>query len=111
MQLNDQLRKLVDLKIGSLKRFLPKNKEYDYLIEVEIGTTTKHHKKGEIFRAEVQVELPGGKLLRAVSEEEDIKTALIESKQEIEIQIKKYKDKGTIERKRKQRVAIKKKTI
>jgi ribosomal subunit interface protein len=109
IQLNDDLRKLVDLKIGGLNRFLPKNKDYEYLMEVEIGVTTKHHKKGEIFRSEAQVEMPGGKMLRGVSEKEDLKSSLTAVKEELQIQIKKYKDLGTIERKRKQRASKSKK--
>jgi len=109
IKLNNELEKLVDLKIGSLNRFLPKNKNYEYLMEVEIGVTTKHHKKGEIFRSEAQVEMPGGKMLRGVSEKEDLKSSLTSAKEELKIQIKKYKELGTLERKRKQRASKTKK--
>lgn len=109
IQLNEELKKLVDLKIGSLGRFLPKNKKYDYLMEVEIGVSTKHHKKGEIFRSEAQVEMPGGKMLRSVSEKENMKSSLTAVKNDLQIQIKKYKDLGTVERKRKQMMSKQKK--
>mgnify|MGYP000125406298 CR=1 FL=1 len=43
--------------------------------DVEVGKTTNHHHKGEIFRAEVNLSIPG-KLLRAEDENEDLYVAL-----------------------------------
>lgn len=42
---------------------------------VEVGRTTEHHRKGEIFRAEVNLQIPG-KLLRAEDENEDLYVAI-----------------------------------
>jgi len=43
--------------------------------DVEVGMTTQHHHKGEIFRAEVNLTIPG-KLLRAEDENEDLYIAI-----------------------------------
>jgi putative sigma-54 modulation protein len=43
--------------------------------DVEVGKTTQHHHKGEIFRAEVNLQIPG-KLLRAEDENEDLYVAI-----------------------------------
>jgi putative sigma-54 modulation protein len=43
--------------------------------DVEVGRTTSHHQKGEIFRAEVNLQIPG-KLLRAEREGEDLYVAI-----------------------------------
>jgi len=43
--------------------------------DVEVGKTSNHHQKGEIFRAEVNLQIPG-KLLRAEDENEDLYAAL-----------------------------------
>ena len=43
--------------------------------DVEVGKTTNHHQKGEIFRAEVNLTIPG-KLLRAEDENEDLYVAI-----------------------------------
>lgn len=43
--------------------------------DVEVGKTSNHHQKGEIFRAEVNLTIPG-KLLRAEDENEDLYVAL-----------------------------------
>lgn len=76
-------------KVGSLERFL--HESQNLLAEVELSKTTEHHNKGEVFRAEVQIEVPG-KLLRAESTREDLKTAITEVKDQLQIQIKKYQE-------------------
>ncbi len=64
----------VTRKISSLEKFFG-NKE-NILCEVEIGRTTKHHKSGEIFRAEVNIVTVGNKQIYAVAEEVDLYTAI-----------------------------------
>jgi ribosomal subunit interface protein len=99
IELTSYLSKLVEQKIKSIEKLLPENP--DLIIEVELEKTTKHHQKGDLFRAEVQVEVPGGKMLRAVSIKEDFRSALTEVKDELQIQIKKHKDKISLEQRRK----------
>jgi ribosomal subunit interface protein len=98
IELTDYLLKLVEQKIKKIEKVLPGN--FDLIAEVELGRTTRHHQKGDLFRAEVQVEVPGGKMLRAVSEKEDFRSALVDVREELEIQIKKYKDKISLEKRR-----------
>ncbi|MBU3964287.1 ribosome-associated translation inhibitor RaiA [Patescibacteria group bacterium] len=59
---------------------------------VEIGKISKHHLKGDVFRAEVQLSLPK-KSLRAVVRDSDLRTAINIAKEEIQREIKKYKGK------------------
>ncbi len=59
---------------------------------VEIGRTTRHHQKGDIFRAEAQMRFPG-KSIRAESERDDLKLAITEVKDELQRELKKYKGK------------------
>lgn len=42
---------------------------------VEVGKTSNHHNKGPIFRAEINVDVPGT-LLRAEAEQEDLYQAI-----------------------------------
>lgn len=58
---------------------------------VEVGMTSKHHKKGLVFRAEIQISLPGKKVY-AEAVDEDLYKALSAAKKEVEVQVKKYKD-------------------
>lgn len=61
-------------------------------IKVEVGRTTIHHKKGKIYRAEIN--MPAfGRMLRAEEEAENVHTAINIVKEEIERQIKKFKEK------------------
>ena len=99
VELTSYLAKLVEQKVKSIEKLLPSNS--DLIIEVELEKTTRHHQKGDLFRAEVQVEVPGGKMLRAVSIKEDFRSALTEVKDELQIQIKKHKDKISLEQRRK----------
>jgi len=98
-ELTEYLKKLVDQKVKKIGKLLSENP--DLIIEVELEKNGKHHQKGEIFRAEVQVEVPGGKILRAVSKKEDFRLALTEVKENLLIQIKKYKEKSSLEKRRK----------
>ncbi|MDD4662171.1 MAG: ribosome-associated translation inhibitor RaiA [Candidatus Pacebacteria bacterium] len=86
--LNSPLKVFIQEKIGSLEKFLP---EKNLLAEVEISKTTKHHNKGDVFRAELQIELPQ-KLLRAESTMEDLRVAIVDVKDKFQVQIKKYSE-------------------
>jgi ribosomal subunit interface protein len=51
-------------------------------VSVDIGKTTEHHTHGEIFRAEVNVQVKGN-VLRAVSNKEDLYSAIDDVRDEI----------------------------
>jgi ribosomal subunit interface protein len=51
-------------------------------VNVDIGKTTEHHTHGEIFRAEINVSVKG-KVLRAVSDKEDLYSAIDDVHDEI----------------------------
>lgn len=92
------LKKLVRDKlsdIGKLLRGTPK-----LIAEVEVGLTSGHHQKGDIYRAEIQIQVPG-KIFRAVSKKEDFRSALTDAKNELEKQIRRHKDKKLIRASRK----------
>lgn len=92
LELTDPLEKFINNKIGRLKKFLHENNQE---IFVEIEKETNHHKKGDIFRAEAIIHLPG-KSLMAKSHGENLSGAIIDVKEELEREIRKYKTK-TIE--------------
>jgi putative sigma-54 modulation protein len=54
----------------------------EVLINIEVGRTTKHHKSGDIFRAEIKI-TANGEEYYAVSETEDLYAAIDEVKDEI----------------------------
>ena len=57
---------------------------------VEVGRSTFHHKKGEIFFAEVNLRI-GGQVLRSRSESLSIYTAVDEVKDELRRELNKFK--------------------
>lgn len=92
------LEKMIEEKISDIEKLLSRVPRL--IAEIEVGLTSKHHQKGDIYRAEIQIQVPG-KILRAVSEKEDFRSALTEVKDELQVQIKKYKDKVKLEKRRK----------
>ena len=64
----------VTKKISTLEKFL--EVKDNILCEIEIGRTTRHHKSGDIFRAEINIIKPGNKQIYAVAEESDMYTAI-----------------------------------
>ena len=81
----------VNKKISSLQKFLdPKSQ---ILCEVEIGRTTRRHKSGDIFKAEVNITAPNIKQIYAVAEEGDLYSAIDILRDEAERLITSRKDK------------------
>jgi len=97
-----KIRSYLEEKIGNLDKFMP---EGDSSVEawVELARTTYHHQTGDIFRAEVDIRLPG-KILRAEAERENIFLAIDEVKDELQQQIKKYKDRLIAKKRRGERM-------
>jgi len=70
---------------------------------VEIGKTTLHHKKGPVFWAECQMRFPK-RSLRSTARSKDLRLAITEVKDELQRQLKQYKNKLTAQTKRRARV-------
>jgi putative sigma-54 modulation protein len=88
----------IEEKIGGLDKFIEK---VDSVIQawVEIGLTTKHHQSGNIYRTEVQIRLPG-KGVRAEAVGKDIYLVIDAAKDELQEELKKYKEKEIAKGKR-----------
>jgi len=89
---NPAIKEYVDEKIGSIDKFLGNIDRSVTEARVEVGKITRGQQKGEIFRAEVNLTLPG-ELLRSVAHEEDLRIAIDKVKDELQREIKKYKGK------------------
>ena len=109
LEISQELRDYIQEKINSLEKFAKVFQGKNYYngfftkgkpkveVWVEVGRTTKHHQKGDIFRAEAQMRLPG-KSLRAESEKNNLKLAITEVKDELQLKLKKYKGKAEVVR-------------
>lgn len=89
ISLDNPLHVFVEEKIGGLEDFLPGSAIEAH---VEIGKPSEHHRKGLVFYAEVNFKI-GGIVLRAQSKHEDLRAAIVQVKEELQVQIKKFKEK------------------
>lgn len=77
-------------KIGGLKKYLKEKSAAGGVdIDVEIGRTTKHHRRGPVYKAECNIVL-SGKVLRGEHEDWDVRRCIDEIKNELQQEIKKY---------------------
>ena len=77
--------------MDSLDKFLPNDESI--FAEVELAKTTEHHKKGDIFMAEVNLTMPG-RLIRAVAEKWDLRVAIDAVKDDLQREITMSKEKN-----------------
>ena len=89
ISLDEPLENFVREKIGGLDKLIGNDKSE---ARVEIGKPSQHHKSGRIFRAEANIRM-GGVLLRASCEHEDLRNAIVDVKDELQEQIRKFKEK------------------
>ena len=76
-----------------IRKFVEAKNDPDLpLLAIDIGRSTRHHKKGNIFYAEANLQM-GKILLRAVAESEDIHSACDLMRDELEREIKKFSEK------------------
>lgn len=92
LELTPSIETYVEEKIGSLDKFLRKLETLgEFKAEVEIARTTRHHQKGKVFYAEVNLHLPK-RTLRAEHEDSDIRAAVDKVKDKLKAEIAKYKE-------------------
>lgn len=114
LKLSRALKNFIEEKIGSLEKFskIFQKKYFNSFFNkgkprveawVEIGKTTLHHQKGPVFRAECQMRVPK-KSLRSIARSKDLRLAITEVKDELQRQLKKYKNKKITQARRKQRI-------
>lgn len=111
LELTKSLKNFIEEKIGSLKKFvdiLKKQEKGKTLAEVffDIEKETKHHNKGQVFRSEAKIMLPGKKII-AQSAGDNLLLTVVEIKDKLQQEIKKYKLK-TIDGVRRQQKKLKK---
>lgn len=90
--LTEAIEKYIDKKLETLKKFIPKYSSDSVKAAIEVGRTTRHHQAGDIFRAEINLSV-GGKLFRVESERDDLCAAIDEARDDLEREIKKFKEK------------------
>lgn len=79
MELTEAISDYVNKRLSGLEKFI---KDEEVLVYAEVGKTTNHHKQGDVFRAEFNIDISGTKFY-AFSEKEDIYEAIDIARSEI----------------------------
>jgi len=115
LELTDALQNFTEEKVLTLKKFikvLKKDEEKNTLAEVlvELERETNHHRKGDVYVVKCQIRLPGRSLM-AEARSDDLLKAVVATKDEMKMEIEKYKFKKTDVRRREQRKLKRESTI
>ncbi len=95
LELTPAINSYIEEKIDSIEKYLGSLQIINFDFEVEL--TTNHHNKGDIFRAEANLEV-AGELLRVEKTEEDLYKAIDKVKDHLIDLIKKHKEKRIAKR-------------
>ncbi len=91
MELTEAVKEYIGKRLNSIEKY-QKSENGEVSAEVEVGKMTEHHKKGDWFKAEVNLRGDSG-LFRAVSTQSDLYAAIDDVKEQLERQLTGMKDK------------------
>ena len=97
IELTPEIKDYVQEKMDMLEKYLASVQVIN--ADFEVAMTTRHHNKGEIYRAEANLNVPGD-LLRVEKTEKDLFKAIDKVKDHLTRSIRRYKEKR-IDRNRK----------
>jgi putative sigma-54 modulation protein len=89
MTLTEAIKDYVVEKLGRTANLLDGVEPAD--AQLDLGKTTNHHQKGDIFRAEINLQIPGA-TLRADAMSSDLYAAIDEMSDRIRTQVHKWKE-------------------
>ncbi len=92
MELTDPIREYAWNKITELSKFLPEGTHA--AVDILLERTTNHHQKGDVFKAEANIDLPG-QLINVEAVHADLYAAIDALKDEVGRELKQYKEKLT----------------
>ncbi len=91
LDLTQSINKFIDDKFGALKKFSTSlETEGELNLFIEISRSTSRHRHGEIFYAEATLQVPN-KMLRAETNDSDVRNAIIKTRDKIKEEIVEYK--------------------
>jgi putative sigma-54 modulation protein len=90
IELSDAIRQYIEKKFEGIEKVLNADEVKG---QIEVGKISNHHKSGDIFKAEINLEA-SGKFFRAVEETSDLYESIDKVKNEIISEVKKAKTKN-----------------
>ena len=98
LELTPAIKKFVEEKLAPIAQLISRLDPNDGAkAVVQIERTTRHHRQGNVLRAEINLRLPS-KLIRAEASDDDIRVAIRAAAEELVEEIKKYKEKASEKR-------------
>ena len=91
IELSPDIRAYLDKRLSSVADFVDKRAPAS-VCDVEVGKTTRGQRHGDIFRAEINIEMDGV-FFRATTEEESLNAAIDKVKDEILRELRRHKRK------------------
>ncbi len=88
MELTGAISEYVNKRLASIEKF---SKDGNITGSVEVGKTTNHHKQGDVYKAEFNIDMNGEHFF-ADSEQSDLYAAIDDAKEEISRTISSNKD-------------------
>jgi len=93
LNLTPSIETYIETKLGVLARLVRKfDAEGQPELHVEIARTSRHHRHGDVYRAEGNLRIPK-KLLRGSEESDDVRRAIVLLKNTLRLELEKYKEK------------------
>ncbi len=93
LDLTPSLRTFINGKTLIIEKLVKRFDATDVVaFHLEVGRSTKHHHKGDVFMAEMNLDLPG-KVLRVEVLASDVRQAIDQAKNKLRLEIEKYKTK------------------
>ena len=88
MEMTSAISDYINKKVLMLNKFFDDADEV--LVNVEVGRSSRRHKSGDIFKAEIQI-THSGKVYYATVDKDDLYAAIDDVKDEISVQLQKDK--------------------
>lgn len=93
-ELTPSIKEYIENKMNSLTKFMKEWIAVDSVeISFEVGRSTRHHNKGNVYYAEANMKIPGG-MIRAEKSADDLRLAIDAVKEILSREIKEYKEKN-----------------
>ena len=95
LDLTEALEAYIAKKFGVLAKIVARFEvKGDVPLRIEVARTTKHHRKGEVYRVTAQIRLPK-RVLRVEEMGSDMRAAVDCAKDVLKTEIEKFKEKTT----------------